>query len=558
MQITRTIAFRLFLIIVSAQTIVLGVLTYAVVSIQHSQLMEHVELSAQRVSDIIARSTRHSMLLNRKEDVQHIVSAVGGEPGIEGIRIYNKAGEVIFATTLPDIHTVVDLNAEACVSCHPNQQLQTPHPPQEKLSRLFTNPNGQRVLGFITPISNEKQCSEADCHAHPANKTILGVLDVKMSLVQVDQRLEANKKNFLLLSLGATLIVALASGGFIWLVIKRPVQKLVNGMQMVSSGNLEHRLALRSQDEFGLLATTFNKMSEELERASDELTSWSNTLELKVKEKTADLEKAHRQLMRVEKLASLGNLSSSVAHELNNPLEGILTFSKLLIKRIKKSALSENEKKNYCNELQLMADEAQRCGNIVKNLLVFARQSSVSIQTAHLSHIVDRCVLLMSHHAKIQGVSLIKDEMKGDDTVECDANQLQQAVLALIGNAVEAITSAHPDENSEGKVEISLDGTHPDQVVIRVHDNGIGMTDEVKAHIFEPFFTTKSEGKGVGLGLSILYGIIQRHHGNVEVESETGKGSTFTLILPRKQPAKVREERTTPIGTTPIEGVGHG
>ncbi|MDL1893021.1 HAMP domain-containing protein [Sphingobacteriales bacterium CHB3] len=553
MQITRTIAFRLFLIIVSAQTIVLGVLTYAVVSIQHSQLMEHVELSAQRVSDIIARSTRHSMLLNRKEDVQHIVSAVGGEPGIEGIRIYNKAGEVIFATTLPDIHTVVDLNAEACVSCHPNQQLQTPHPPQEKLSRLFTNPNGQRVLGFITPISNEKQCSEADCHAHPANKTILGVLDVKMSLVQVDQRLEANKKNFLLLSLGATLIVALASGGFIWLVIKRPVQKLVNGMQMVSSGNLEHRLALRSQDEFGLLATTFNKMSEELERASDELTSWSNTLELKVKEKTADLEKAHRQLMRVEKLASLGNLSSSVAHELNNPLEGILTFSKLLIKRIKKSALSENEKKNYCNELQLMADEAQRCGNIVKNLLVFARQSSVSIQTAHLSHIVDRCVLLMSHHAKIQGVSLIKDEMKGDDTVECDANQLQQAVLALIGNAVEAITSAHPDENSEGKVEISLDGTHPDQVVIRVHDNGIGMTDEVKAHIFEPFFTTKSEGKGVGLGLSILYGIIQRHHGNVEVESETGKGSTFTLILPRKQPAKVREERTTP-----IEGVGHG
>ncbi|MBX2992437.1 MAG: HAMP domain-containing protein [Bacteroidetes bacterium] len=553
MQITHTIAFRLFLIIVSAQTIVLGVLTYAAVSIQHSQLMEHVELSAQRVSDIIARSTRHSMLLNRKEDVQHIVSAVGGEPGIEGIRIYNKAGEVIFATTLPDIHTVVDLNAEACVSCHPNQQLQTPHPPQEKLSRLFTNPNGQRVLGFITPISNERQCSDADCHAHPANKTILGVLDVKMSLTQVDQRLEANKKNFLLLSLGAALIVALASGGFIWLVIKRPVQKLVTGMQMVSSGNLEHRLAPRSQDEFGLLATTFNKMSEDLERASDELTSWSNTLELKVKEKTADLEKAHRQLMRVEKLASLGNLSSSVAHELNNPLEGILTFSKLLIKRIRKSALSEDEKKNYCDELQLMADEAQRCGNIVKNLLVFARQSSVSIQTAHLSHVIERCVLLMSHHAKMRGVSLSKDEMRGDDTVECDANQLQQAVLALIGNAVEAITSAHPDENSEGKVEISLDGRHPDQVLIRVRDNGIGMSDEVKAHIFEPFFTTKSEGKGVGLGLSILYGIIQRHHGNVEVESETGKGTIFTLILPRKQPTKNREERTTP-----IEGVGHG
>ena len=553
MRLMRTIAFRLFLIIASVQTIVLGVLAIATVNIQQSHLMENVELSAQRVSEVIARSTRHSMLLNRKEDVQQIIASVGNEPGMEGIRIYNKAGEVIFATVPSDIHSKVDVNAEACVSCHSSQQLENPRPPQQKLSRIFQKPNSNRVLGLITPIPNEAQCSSADCHAHPSSKTILGVLDVKMTLAQVDQRLNESKAQLLKLSVVAALMVALASGLFIWLVIKRPVQKLVLGMQMISTGNLAHRLETNTHDEFGLLGKTFNRMSEDLEFARKELTAWSNTLEQKVKEKTSDLENAHRQLVRVEKMASLGNLASSVAHELNNPLEGILTFAKLLIKRIKKSSLKEEESKTYCDELRLVADEAQRCGNIVKNLLVFSRQPSVSLQTVRLSTIVERCSLLMTHHAKMHGVELRTSNIE-DDTLECDPNQLQQALLALIVNAVETM-SGNTEKAASGKVEIIAEhASTADNLVLRVTDNGVGMSEEVKAHIFEPFFTTKSEGKGVGLGLSIVYGIIERHHGHIEVESELGKGTTFRITLPRKQPEKA-ETRTI---TTLSEGIGHG
>ncbi len=553
MRLMRTIAFRLFLIIASVQTIVLGVLAIATVNIQQSHLMENVELSAQRVSEVIARSTRHSMLLNRKEDVQQIIASVGNEPGMEGIRIYNKAGEVIFATVPSDIHSKVDVNAEACVSCHSSQQLENPRPPQQKLSRIFQKPNSNRVLGLITPIPNEAQCSSADCHAHPSSKTILGVLDVKMTLAQVDQRLNESKAQLLKLSVVAALMVALASGLFIWLVIKRPVQKLVLGMQMISTGNLAHRLETNTHDEFGLLGKTFNRMSEDLEFARKELTAWSNTLEQKVKEKTSDLENAHRQLVRVEKMASLGNLASSVAHELNNPLEGILTFAKLLIKRIKKSSLKEEESKTYCDELRLVADEAQRCGNIVKNLLVFSRQPSVSLQTVRLSTIVERCSLLMTHHANMHGVELRTKNIE-DDTLECDPNQLQQALLALIVNAVETM-SGNTEKAASGKVEIIAEhASTADNLVLRVTDNGVGMSEEVKAHIFEPFFTTKSEGKGVGLGLSIVYGIIERHHGHIEVESELGKGTTFRITLPRKQPEKA-ETRTI---TTLSEGIGHG
>lgn len=535
MRLTKTIAFRLFLIIASVQTLVLGALAIATVDVQQTHLMENVELSAQRVSHVIARSTRHSMLLNRKEEVQHIVAAVGDEPGMEGIRIYNKVGEVVFATVPSDIHSRVDVNAEACVSCHAGLELAHAQPPKGKLSRIFTKSNGQRVLGLITPIRNERQCSDAACHAHPPQKTILGVLDVKMSLAQIDQQMDAAKMQLLLLSVAAALVVAATSGGFIWLVIRRPVRKLVAGMQMISSGILEHRLDVPSDDEFGLLATTFNTMSSDLEQARKELTAWSNTLEQKVQEKTAELEKAHRHIVRVEKMASLGNLASSVAHELNNPLEGILTFSRLLIKRLKKSSLQPEDIKTYCEELQLVADEAQRCGNIVKNLLVFARQGGVSLQTVSLSSIVDRCVLLMSHHARMRDVEL-SGKTIADDTAECDSNQIQQALLALVSNAVEAVAS-RTDRSGVGKVEVAVEHSpEPDMICLRVTDNGIGISDEVKAHIFEPFFTTQSEGKSVGLGLSIVYGIVEQHHGHIEVESEVGKGATFIITLPRKQP----------------------
>ncbi len=532
MRLTQSIAFRLFLIIVTAQVLVLGALTFGTVSIQHSHLMEHVQLSAERVSAVIARSTRYSMLTNRKEDVQQIVASVGGEPGIEGIRIYDKSGTVIFGTIDADIHQRVDMTAEACVSCHADDHLEPPQPPGDKLSRIFSKPGGGRVLGLITPIRNEPQCSTADCHAHPPSKTILGVLDVKMSLASVDARLTESRNNLLVLSAFAALLVALASGCFIWIVLNRPVKRLKAGMDLVAAGSLDHRIDVRSQNELGQLATSFNKMSGDLEIARKEITDWSLTLEERVKQKTADLEQAHRQLIMAEKMASLGNLASSVAHEINNPLEGILTFAKLLIKKIKKSALKPEEQQVYCEELQLVADEAQRCGGIVKNLLVFSRQSGGKFQQTRLYTLVQRCIMLLGHHAKMRNVRL-HSECIEDDTVECDANQIQQALLAIMVNAIEAIGSKH---GVEGVVSVMVEDTPSKKnITLRVSDNGSGMSDEVKAHIFEPFFTTKSEGKGVGLGLSIVYGIVERHNGRIRVDSMPGAGTTFAITLPRLQ-----------------------
>ncbi len=541
MRYTRTLAFRLFLLIASIQTVILFALTFATLRIQQTQLMKNGEASAARVSDVIARSTRYSMLLNRKEDVQHIISSVGDEPGFEGLRIYNKDGRIIFATQLSDIHTKVDMNAEACITCHSSNSLGTHPDNNQKMSRIFTKPDGNRVLGLITAIRNEPQCSDAACHAHPPSKTILGVLDVKVNLSTIDAQLAESRNQLVLFSSAAVLLISLISGGFIWMFVRRPVKKLMHGMEMVASGDLDHRLTESSSDELGRLAKTYNRMTDDLTKARSELTAWSTTLERKVKEKTADLEKAHKQIVTVEKMASLGSLAATVAHELNNPLEGILTFARLLIKRVRKSPLSTDAADLMCEELKLIADESLRCGNIVKNLLIFARQKGGIFQLVKIKPVVERSMMLMNHHAVIHAVEMHTD---CDDqiTAECDPDQIQQALIALMANAIESMTHTSGKQGG-GRLDIDVRKTEA-ALEIRVADTGDGMPENVKAHIFEPFFTTKSEGKGVGLGLAVVYGIVQRHRGKIEVDSVVGNGTTFTIILPITEP--VVPETVTP------------
>lgn len=534
MRLMRTIASKLFLLIVSVQTIILFALTFAAVRIQQSHIMESVIASASRASDLIARSTRHSMLLNQKEDVHNIIASVGAQPGFEDIRIYNKQGEVVFATISGDVTTKVDLNAEACVSCHVSARLEAVSKSTAQLTRIFTKPNGDRVLGLITPIRNEHQCSEASCHSHPESKTILGVLDVKMSLVQVDNHLAESRNQLLLYSFAAVLLISTVSGGFIWVVINRPVKRLIGGMTKVSSGELDQKLETKSRDEFGQLARTFNRMTEDLTRVKEENTAWSKTLEQKVEEKTTDLERAHKHIVTVEKMASLGSLAATVAHELNNPLEGILTFAKLMMKRLKRAGLSQKDQDQMYDELKLVSDEALRCGNIVKNLLVFARQRGGSFGMVQVKTIINRCVMLMNHHAQMNSIEVEVSCPEGLE-MECDSDQVQQALIALVSNAIEAMVD--PLYKKPGnKLRIAVDGTETvDTITLQVSDTGCGMNDSVKRHIFEPFFTTKSEGKGVGLGLAVVYGIVQRHHGTILVDSMEGKGTTFTLEFPVRQ-----------------------
>ncbi len=501
---------------------VFALYSYLVERVFTAQVMDRVTEDAARVSDVIRNSTRHSMLLNRRTDVYQIITTIGHEPDVEGIRIYNRRGMIMVSTNDSEEMTVVDMKAEACYACHdsgkPLQSL-----PTANRVRTYRAPRGGRVIGLINPIRNEPACSDADCHAHPAAYTVLGVLDVRLSLEKVDAEISRSRRRFIVYSLLMAAFVGGTSALFLLLTVHRPVRQLLEGTRQVAAGNLDYRIRVRSNDEMGELAGSFNEMTRFLQHAREQNQSWSRTLEQRIQEKTEELNRIHEQILQVEKMASLGRLSATVAHELNNPLEGILTYAKLTARRIQK--VQDPAVPPIREDLELIVREVQRCGDIVKNLLLFSRKQVGEFGIASVAGIVEQAVRLVQHHFDISGVSFQQQVRAPDASILCDGNQIQQALLALFVNAVESMSGG-------GTIQLVVDRDQAGNTVVRVSDTGTGITPEELPHIFEPFYTTKKEGRGIGLGLSVVYGIVERHGGAVKVQSEPGKGSTFTLTFP--------------------------
>jgi two-component system NtrC family sensor kinase len=264
-------------------------------------------------------------------------------------------------------------------------------------------------------------------------------------------------------------------------------------------------------------------MTAELKHANHEINEWTKTLESRVEEKTAELKQAHEHLLNVERMASIGKLAAIVAHEINNPLAGILVYAKLLLKKLAGSAGLEDAKQH----LSMIASESARCGEIVKNLLQFSRQTRVNPEPNDVNEIIVQSLRLVQHKIDLMGITADLQLGGGLSQVLCDAQQIKQALVALLINACEAM------KLGEGRLEMKSRRL-PDlrAIEIEVTDNGVGMDEETRKQIFEPFFTTKEEGKGVGLGLAVVYGIVSSHSGEIEVKSSPGIGTTFVIRLP--------------------------
>ena len=227
-------------------------------------------------------------------------------------------------------------------------------------------------------------------------------------------------------------------------------------------------------------------------------------------------------LIQAEKLTSLGQLAASVAHEINNPLAGVLVYTQLLAKKLNSDNFSKEGATEYLSKMEA---ELTRSSRLIRNLLDFARQSPPRFWEVDINEVVNRSFELAAHSAQLQHVEVLKELDPALPKISADFDQLQQVCTNLIMNAIQAMPKG-------GKLTIrtSADGT---EVRVEVQDTGVGISPENMRKLFTPFFTTKREVKGVGLGLAVSYGIIQRHHGRIEVKSKEGEGSTFTVHLPR-------------------------
>jgi len=234
------------------------------------------------------------------------------------------------------------------------------------------------------------------------------------------------------------------------------------------------------------------------------------------------LEKTQKQLIQVEKLNALGQLSASIAHEINNPLAGILVYTQLLQKMAKNGLLDASQSLEILNKMEVALTYASK---LVRNLLDFARQTKPDLQPVVISKVIDQAIALVGHKAQLSKVKIIRDESYSLPLVKGDFSQLQQVFINLIVNSIQAMSDG-------GDLTISSSKVEEDFVKVSIKDTGCGISPENMDRLFTPFFSTKEEVKGVGLGLAVSYGIVERHGGRIEVQSQVGKGSIFSVFLP--------------------------
>jgi len=311
----------------------------------------------------------------------------------------------------------------------------------------------------------------------------------------------------------------------------RPLAVMVDATGKIASGDLAHRVQVESRDEIGQLARAFNRMTDELSLAHEDLTQWGQTLERRVEERTRELRETQDQLVVSEKLASLGKMAAGVAHEINNPLTSILINSHLLLERPGRAA-------DEVETLTLIADETTRCAGIVGGLLEFARQTPSQAVPTDINDVIERTLQLLEMQASVRNIRIERTLDRDLPAIEIDKNKIQQVFSNLAINACEAMPSGGTLAVSS---LMSRDGTH---IEITFTDTGVGISKENIPRLFDPFFTTKSFG--TGLGLAVSYGIIRSRGGEILVRSEVGKGTEFTVRIPLADPGEQKRIEETP------------
>lgn len=618
----KKIGFRLIFVVALTSLVIIGVFAYFNIKSQSSSLISEVERHANQLGETVISSTRFDMMLNQRDRIQQTINSIGTQPQIRDVRIINKVGEIIYSSDPRNINKMVDKRAESCYACHAEDK------PLEQISitertRIFrVHPDSNRVIGIITPIYTEKSCWQADCHAHPKSQKVLGVLDVSISLAEVDKAIVVREWEIVFFAIVAIIAVGLLIAFFVRRWVSNPVTDLLNATQQVSQGNLNYAIKDLGDNEIGKLGESFNNM-------------------------TKKLSEARMQLFQSDKMASLGRLAAGVAHEINNPLTGVLTYSSFLLKRTK-------DNPELQEDLTVIVRETLRSREIVKSLLDFARQSVPKKSVADINEIIDKSISVIEKQLSIKKIKIVKRSESNLPKITVDANQIQQVFINLFVNASDAISkeggeitavtkqislspfgvaqikkASCPKRHSLIDNEFKIDGlpalkvkvvsngkegiVHLDPVYgkhrnhfelgfdidkntkficpdcktsiveqdmpcpkcgapvlsfeisgqgvyevcssensdwekwdfvdsaglkefieVRISDTGSGICKDDLPKIFEPFFSTKGQ-KGTGLGLAVIWGIIDNHNGTINVESEEGKGTTFIIRLPLSQ-----------------------
>jgi PAS domain S-box-containing protein len=624
----RSIGFELICAVSAIAILAIGVYATVNISTQRNQLIHQVIQSTSLVSETIKRSMRYDMLKYQPERLHRAIDTIGGQEGIEKVRIFNYLGEIIYSSHRKEMGSMVDKSSEQCYACHAREK------PFERLttsarSRIFKTAAGHRVLGMINPIYNEADCYSASCHVHPREQKVLGVLDIDVSLTDVDRVIISSKKKIILFASVAIVGISLTIGLFVQRFVSGPVKHLVRGTERVAAGDLSTPLEIASANEIGILANSFDQMTQRLRDSEQELKaseekyrslfdndpnpifvfdrstfkiidaniratekygySKEELLQMSFRDlgDPEDAEKirssvveacislpkvrhrkkngsimhvdihscprvhlgedviianiadisdsiqAEAQLIQASKMATLGEMSAGVAHELNQPLNAIRIGSDLLKKIVESGEELEPDLTGKVS--REIGAQVERAASIINHLREFGRKSEPDqLEKVFINKPITDVFTVLGQQLKLKQIKVNLDLDETLPSIYGLSNRLEQVFINLVMNARDAIEEMLENgSQNEGEGLLTI-RTYQEKgrVVALVRDNGNGMPERVKEKIFEPFFTTKDVGRGTGLGLSISYGIVKDYEGTIEVESMPGSGTTFKITFP--------------------------
>ena len=537
-EMRNSLKYKVGLYLVIALTIAVFIFTMMVVRNNREELLRQVTQNSAQLSRVVISSTRFAMLQNKPFQVSQIIQDVGDQEDIEKVRILSKDGTIIHSSKKSEIGTKVDQEAEACLACHLDEKSRRESPKIGR-SRFFNSEDGRRLLGSTAVIHNEPTCGGAGCHASAEDDPVLGVLDIVYPLDEIEKTLRSNTYTMFGLSFGFIVLAGLLVSYLVNRMIYLPLRDLDKGAERLAAGDLENTIPVRGSDEFGQLATSFNSMTKALRKSHVDLENWGHTLERKVDEARQELQEAQAETARSEKLASVGLLAAGIAHELNNPLTGVLTFAYLVRKNLP-------EDSRDAEDLDLVIRETKRCAAIIRRLLDFSREKTPEKTFSDLNMLITEIMQLTRQGAQLNDIEIITDLDEQLPPIWMDENLIKQVIMNMLVNAQHAIEGegsitirTHSCVAQECPESIAAEGAMAE---ITITDTGCGIPAQDLQRVFDPFFTTKDVGKGTGLGLSVSHGTIEAHGGAIEVESTVGEGTEFRIFLPIGGTAEQRND----------------
>ena len=487
-----------------------------------TMLLEAAISDADKLSETIIKSTHYEMLEDNRQRAYAMIQEVGTLEGVEYIRMINKSGTITFSTDKDEIGRYLNKTEAGCNMCHTSGEPKVQASTMNR-SRIFFDKSGKQVVGMAKAIYNEKSCYVSSCHFHPPKQRILGVIDIIVSLENMHLLVGNYRNKIIFLTIFLLLSISMAITIFTHRLVNLPVKHLLTQTKRIAQGDLDAQVQDVTNDEMGELTDAFNKMTASLKSARMELEEWGKNLEAKVAERTREIKQMQTQLIRSEKLVSLGRLVAGITHEINNPLTGILMFANLT---------RENPQldPSLKSDIDIIINEAQRCAKIVKGLLDFSRESIPQKKPVSLNTVMEATLTLIGRQSSFHNIDIVRDYQPDLPSISVDENQMEQVFINILLNASQSMPGS-------GGITIKTYTEDGEYACIKITDTGAGISEENLGKIFDPFFTTKSD-KGMGLGLSVSYGIIERHGGKIEVQSKLSEGTTFTIKLPLRPQGK--------------------